>query len=115
MQREVRLRHRADFDRVRSQGRAWYHPLVTISVAPNLLPHNRYGFITSRRLGNAVVRNRVRRVLREVVRHAAPRLKVGFDITFVARNEIVTQPYNRVNDTLEELFRRANLWQEEGK
>ncbi len=115
MQRELRLRHRADFERIRSQGRSWYHPLVTISVAPNLLPHNRYGFIASRRLGNAVMRNRARRVLREVVRQAAPRLKTGFDIAFVARNEIVTQSYNRVDDALEELFKRANLWQEEGE
>ena len=115
MQRERRLRRSADFERVRSQGRSWYHPLVTLSVAPNLLPHNRYGFIASRRLGNAVMRNRVRRVLREVVRQTEARLKIGFDITFVARNEIVTQPYNRVNDALEELFKRAHLWQEEGK
>ncbi len=110
MQRELRLRRSADFERVRSQGRSWYHPLVTISVAPNLLPHNRYGFIASRRLGNAVIRNRIRRVLREVVRHAEPRLKTGFDITCVARNEIVTQPYSTVRDALEDLFQRANLW-----
>ena len=61
------------------------------------------------------MRNRVRRVLREAARRAAPRLKSGFDVTFVARNEIVTQPYNRVHDALEELFKRAHLWQEEGK
>ena len=114
MQRELRLRHSADFERVRSRGRSWYHPLVAVSVAPNLLSHNRYGFIASRRVGNAVVRNRVRRVLREAVRRSEPRLKTGFDITLVARNEIVTQPYTRVCDVLEELFKRANLWQGEG-
>ncbi len=115
MQRDLRLRHRADFERVRSQGRSWHHPLVILSVAPNLLSHNRYGFVASRRLGNAVKRNRARRVLREVVRRAALRLKSGYDITLVARNEIVTQSYNRVDDALDELFKRANLWQEEGK
>jgi ribonuclease P protein component len=83
-------------------------------VAPNLLSHNRYGFIASRRLGSAVVRNRVRRILREVVRRSEPRLKTGFDITFVARNEIVTQPYSTIQDALGELFRRASLWQGEG-
>jgi ribonuclease P protein component len=85
-----------------------------MSVAPNLLSHNRYGFIASRRLGSAVVRNRVRRILREVVRRSEPRLKTGFDITFVARNEIVTQPYSTIQDALGELFRRASLWQGEG-
>jgi ribonuclease P protein component len=85
-----------------------------MSVAPNLLSHNRYGFVASRRLGNAVVRNRVRRILREVVRRSEPKLKTGFDITFVARNEIVTQPYSTIQDALDELFRRASLWQGEG-
>lgn len=114
MQRQFRLRRSADFERVRSQGRSWYHSFLAISVAPNMLSHNRYGFVASRRLGSAVVRNRVRRILREVVRLSEPRLKTGFDITFVARNEIVTQPYSMIKDALDELFRRANLWQGEG-
>lgn len=112
MQRQFRLRHSADFDRVRSEGRLWQHPYVAMAVAPNTLGHNRYGFVTSRRLGGAVVRNRARRVLREVVRLSTPGLKPGFDMTFVARNAIVGQPYSKVRAALEDLFRRAGLWQE---
>jgi ribonuclease P protein component len=115
MQRQFRLRRSADFERVRSQGRSWYHPFLAISVAPNRLSHNRYGFVASHRLGGAVMRNRVRRLLREVVRLSEPRLKAGFDIVFLARNGIVTQPYSTVKDALDELFRRADLWQEETK
>jgi len=90
-----------------------------MSVAPNTLGHNRYGFIVSRRLGGAVVRNRVRRLLREVVRLSIPRLKPGYDITFIARNEIVGQPYSNVKGALEDCFKRAKIWlekdwQEEG-
>ena len=113
MQRPFRLRRSAEFDRVRSEGRSWQHPFVAMAVAPNTLGHNRYGFVASRRLGGAVVRNRVRRILREIVRLSAPRLKPGFDITFVARNAVVGQPYSKVMAALDELFRRANLWQEE--
>ena len=115
MQRQFRLRHSADFERVRTEGRAWRHPLVTMAVAPNALLHNRYGFIASRHLGGAVVRNRVRRLLREGVRQSAPRLKTGYDLTFIARNDIVGQPYSKVCSVLEELFKRANLWQEDAK
>ncbi len=113
MNRQFHLRTSADFDRLRSEGRVWRHPFLTMSIAPNALGHNRYGFIVSRRLGGAVVRNRVRRLLRESVRLSIPRLKTGFDITFVARNEIVDQPYSKVNLALEDLFKRAALWQEE--
>ena len=82
-----------------------------MAVAPNALLHNRYGFITSRHLGGAVVRNRVRRLLREGVRTLAPQVKQGFDFTFIARNDIVDQPYSKVCSVLEELFKRANLWE----
>ena len=114
MQRQFRLRRSADFDRVRAEGRRWQQGLLAISVAPNDLSHNRFGFVTSRRLGGAVVRNRVRRVLREVVRQSQHALKPGFDITIVARNEIVGQPYSNVRLALEGLLKRAGLWREEG-
>jgi len=115
MQRQNRLRRSADFDRLRAEGRVWRHPLLSMSVAPNALTYNRYGFITSRHLGGAVVRNRVRRLLREVVRRLMPRLKAGYDIAFIARNEIAGQPYSKVLEALEGLVKRAGLWQEEGK
>ena len=113
MQRQFRLRHSADFQRLRAEGKTWRHPFFTLSAAPNTLPTSRFGFIISRRVGNAVVRNRVRRLLREAVRHALPRLKAGFDIVFIVRNEIVNQPYSEVCQTLEQMFKRAKLWQEE--
>jgi len=115
MQRQHRLHRSADFDRLRAEGRVLRHPLVMMSVAPNALAHNRYGFVTSRHLGGAVVRNRVRRLLREAVRRLMPRLKTGYDFAFIARNEIAGQPYSKVLDALEGLFKRAGLWQEEGK
>lgn len=111
MQRRFRLQRSADFERVRAEGRTWRHPFLAMAIAPNSLGHNRYGFVASRRLGGAVVRNQTRRILREVVRLSTPRLKTGYDITFVARNEIVGQPYSKVSQALEELFGRAHLWQ----
>jgi ribonuclease P protein component len=111
MQRQFHLRRSADFARLRAEGRAWHHPFVVMSVARNTLEHNRFGFIVSRHLGGAVVRNRIRRRLREIVRLAAPRLKPGFDVVFIARNNIAAQPYIKIQEALDDLFKRANLWQ----
>jgi ribonuclease P protein component len=110
MQCRFRLRHSADFQRVRARGQRWHHPFVTMSIAPNELTHNRYGFVVSRRLGGAVVRNRTRRLLREAVRLSNARLKAGFDVVLIAHNPIVDQPYNKVDEAVGELFRRARLW-----
>ncbi|HLY26005.1 MAG TPA: ribonuclease P protein component [Aggregatilineales bacterium] len=112
MQRQFRLKHSADFARLRAEGRTWRHPLLTLSIAPNSLAGNRFGFVVSRHIGGAVVRNRTKRLMRQAVRQAAARLKPGFDVAFIARNEIVSQPYSAVSAAIEELFGRAKMWRE---
>lgn len=110
MQRALRLRRKDDFARLRKDGRVWRHPWFTLSVAPNELTHNRYGFITSKHLGNAVVRNRIRRRLREVVRRVHPQLVTGYDVAFIARPAIIDQPAAALNEAVTTMLQRANLW-----
>jgi ribonuclease P protein component len=69
-----RLRAASEFSRVREQGVSRAGKYVVINVLP--LPEGgrcRFGIITSRKVGNAVQRNRVRRRLREIIRACTPR------------------------------------------
>jgi len=109
MQRQFRIRHEKDFARLRQEGRTQQHRLMMLSLTPNGLPYNRYGFITGKRLGKAVSRNRVRRLLREVVCRLHPHLQPGFDIVLVARHPLVGQPLAVVQRTVEELVQRAGI------
>ncbi|GAB4415287.1 MAG: hypothetical protein Kow00106_10670 [Anaerolineae bacterium] len=111
MQRHLRLRRRQDFARLRQQGRTWRHPFVIVSVTPNELPHNRYGFVTGKSLGKAVVRNYIRRILREIVREAHAHLRQGYDIAFIARPAIVGQSFQAVRQAVHSVLHSAGLWQ----
>jgi ribonuclease P protein component len=111
MQRYLRLRRQDDFRRLRSIGRVWRHPFFILSVTANGLPHNRYGFVISTQLGNAVVRNRIRRLLREAVRHAHPDLAPGYDMALIARGPVVGQPYPAVSEAVPRVLQQAGLWQ----
>jgi ribonuclease P protein component len=107
--RPLRLHRRDDFVRLRQHGQTRTHALMILSLLPNDLPHNRYGFIVSKQIGSAPVRNRVRRLLRESVRLAHPRLKTGYDLVLIARRPLVGKPYAIVDRTINELFRQAGL------
>jgi len=111
MNRQLRLRRPEDFARLRRQGASYRHPLVIVSVAPNALAHNRYGFITAKRLGKAVTRNRVRRLMREAVRHLHPMLASGYDVVIIARPHAVGQPYAMISEAIKTTLARADLTQ----
>lgn len=109
MQRDLRLRHADDFQRLRREGRSYPHHLMIMSIAPNMLAHNRYGVITSKHLGKAAKRNQVRRRVREAVRLLHPQLKSGYDIVIIARPPLMQQPFDVVQRTVNDFFRQAGL------
>ncbi len=113
MQRYQRLRHRDDFRRLRQHGTVWRHPFLILSVISNHRTHNRYGFITTKQLGKAVARNRIRRLLREAMREAHPQLDTGYDMVIIARKASVGQPYETVRAAVHQTLHNAGLWHTE--
>ena len=69
----------------------------------------RFGFTASKKVGNAVERNRVRRRLREIVRlSAASRLRAGHDYVLVGRRPALDMPFDRMTKDFEEALRRVH-------
>ena len=90
--------------RGRSLGRG---SLIVIKALPNSLSFSRYGFIVSKRVGKAVQRNRVKRLLREILRQTP--VKPGWDIVFIARPEAAKASYAELGDMISGLLYQANL------
>jgi ribonuclease P protein component len=74
---EVRLRARREYVAVQQTGRRVATRLLTVLALPNTLGRDRLGIVASRKLGNAVVRNRAKRRLRELFRDREPMNGVG--------------------------------------
>ena len=105
--REQRLTRKGQFATVYSQGKSWANDLLVMKAIPNQLGLTRYGFSVSKRVGKAVVRNRVKRLLREGARLTP--IEPGWDIVFIARQAAATGNYHQIKKAMEELFRRARL------
>jgi ribonuclease P protein component len=109
MERKYRLRLNADFQRIRREGKVWTNDLIVLCALPNNLELSRFGFAVSRRVGKAVVRNRVRRRMREAVRLRRAAIAAGWDMVFIARSTIAYATFAEISRAVERLLRRANL------
>ncbi len=110
----ARLIRTSEFQHLKGQGVSVHGKLMVLSVSENPprtaaeLPA-RIGFITSRRVGGAVVRNRVRRRLRELVRHSRPVLRPGIWIVLIARQHASRASFDALRDEWNRLAERAGI------
>lgn len=109
MGKELRLRGRKQFEGVFRKGRLWGNQLLTLRLLPNGLDHNRYGFVISKRVGKAVVRNRVRRRLREGMRRLPIPPDAGLDIVISARPAAAAADYRQLKEAAASLLARASI------
>ena len=107
MKKAARLKGKKEFDAVFSEGRVWANNFVVLKAVPNIAGVNRYGIVAGRRLGKAVVRNKVKRRLRAMVRNIAAR--EGWDVVLVARKTATEIDYHMLESATRELFTRARL------
>jgi ribonuclease P protein component len=88
-----RLRKRREFLHVQGQGfKVTVEPLLALAL-PNGRAETRLGITVSTKVGNAVVRSRIRRVLRELFRKGKSSLPQGLDLVLIARNAAAGASY----------------------
>lgn len=93
VKRATTVKENYEFRRMYAKGKSGVSSCLVVYCRPNKRDHNRLGVTVSAKLGHAVVRNRIRRRLREIYRLSQPKMKQGFDIILVARSRAVTATY----------------------
>ena len=109
MKNTVSLKENHLFRRLYQKGRSAVCPDLALYARKNGRPGNRLGLTVSTKVGHAVVRNRVRRRLREIYRLNEDKLISGVDIVVVARVRAAHAPYRRLEQSFLKLCGRVDL------
>ena len=96
MNKQYSLKKNGDFRRLYAKGRSFVTPYLVVYCRKNGMKVNRIGFTVSAKLGHAVIRNRVRRQLREIYRLHLPEFKSGRDCVVVARSRCVNGDFRKM-------------------
>jgi len=107
MRGERYLTKTEQYNRVYNGGGSWANGLLVMKALPNGLTLSKYGFSVSKRVGKAVDRNRVKRLLREILR--VTQLKPGWDIVLIARPAAGRVDYVSLEKSVNDLLSRAQL------
>ena len=112
MKASVTLKKNSDFHRLYARGKSAVTPYLALYVRKNRLGVSRCGYTVSTKLGGAVVRNRVRRRLREIVRLNGARLVPGYDVVIVARSRCVDAEYRKMEEAYLKAIKKLGLLRE---
>lgn len=108
--RDRRLTSASEFGRVRTEGQVARGTLLVLGLLETgeAKPF-RAGFVTSKRVGSAVIRNRVRRRLREIIRRHQHETRNGLWIVVIARAAAARATYAALEDEYLRLAKRASI------
>ena len=103
------LKMNYEFRRLYAKGKSAVTPYLVVYVRRTGRDHNRLGITVSNEIGKAVVRNRVRRRLREIYRLNEARFQPGWDIVVVARTRAVEAPFEKLTASYLALAAKAGV------
>lgn len=112
MKKEFRIRKNIEFKRVYNGGNNYWNRNLTLYVKKNGLNNSRVGITITKKIGNSVVRNQIRRRIKEIYRLNFFRLKDGYDIVFIPKKNVVDLSFAQLESAVIHILKISNMFRE---
>lgn len=109
LKKAYRLKSNTRIQQMRASGSSWANRWVVLVKERGPAPQCRFAFVVSKRIGNAVRRNRVKRMMREAVRLRLPNIKPGWDVIVIARHPAREASWTQIDRAIADVLGRAHL------
>lgn len=113
LKRINRLKKRYQFNYVYKSGDHFSGEHMVLYLVSSKTKSIKVGLAVTKKVGKAVVRNRIRRQLREIIKKQVPSLKQNYNIIVVARDNITSASFETLTNEFSKLIKKANLINEE--
>ncbi|MBL7156084.1 MAG: ribonuclease P protein component [Candidatus Pacebacteria bacterium] len=108
--KENRLRLKKDFEKVFKNGKGFHQDFLFLKLLGNDKKQTRVGFVVSKKISNkAVIRNKVKRRLREIIRDQITEINQGFDIVLVALPGLEEKDFSEIKNMVNNLLNKAGI------
>jgi len=111
VERIERLRKNKEFSKVFKLGKAFIGEKVVVYILENELSYSRIGITVSRKLGGAVERNQLKRILREAWRAREGELRKGFDLVLAPRMKAKKASFREISEELQQLLMKCEAFE----
>jgi len=105
-----RLKKNKDIQRVFEKGKSFKQDFLILKTCPNNLNQTRFAFVVSQKSSKkAVVRNKLKRRIREIVGTNLSEIKKGMDVVVIVLSGLETKDFQETEKTLNKLFQKAEI------
>ena len=106
---DIFLKKTKDYDHVKRFGQRFQSPLFNVMFCENHFPRSRVGIVAGRRFGKAVLRNRGKRIFRELVRATQEELVKGYDIVIFLKRPVLERKFQIVQENWKVALHRIGV------
>ncbi len=109
MDKMYRLRSNVEFKKVYKYGKNYWNRNLILYVNKNDLGYTRVGYSITKKIGNSVERNRIRRQMKEIYRLKFNLIKNNYDLIFIPKKNVVDLPYDKLESAMIHIMKLAKL------